>query len=333
MTNYKRVQLITTLFCIAATAQTTTSTGVVFVSSPYYAYFLPRNNYTGTVGFAFSMSTSVTVNKLGRLYVPGNAGNHVVNLWRASDHAQLASATVFATSASDPWGYKWANIFSPVFLSSGVLYLLTVDEIAGGDYWADTWNPGADKILDPKFTISYAAYGPSSQYPLYSGLAGSAYSVPNIQYQYQTSTSSFGTVPIILTATDATTDIMRFYRNNQTTTPLGARIGANGQYETNAWVTVSGTLNITPPSAEPYMIGVVSDVGGPAVVIRDSGVFNSSILKGLDQNGVPVFGVATNGTMNAGGGSPNRAVCWKTDGRTLGYCSTQPDATGSCACR
>src|ERR1051326_7348088 len=73
MTNYKRVQLITTLFCIAATAQTTTSTGVVFVSSPYYAYFLPRNNYTGTVGFALSMSTSgepaITLNSLRLQYL------------------------------------------------------------------------------------------------------------------------------------------------------------------------------------------------------------------------------------------------------------------------
>lgn len=33
------------------------------------------------------------------------------------------------------------------------------------------------------------------------------------------------------------------------------------------------------------------------------------------------------------GGSANRAICWKADGKTLGYCSTAPDETGSCACK
>lgn len=37
-------------------------------------------------------------------------------------------------------------------------------------------------------------------------------------------------------------------------------------------------------------------------------------------------------TLQAPGGSANKAICWKADGKTLGYCSSQPDATGSCMC-
>ena len=33
------------------------------------------------------------------------------------------------------------------------------------------------------------------------------------------------------------------------------------------------------------------------------------------------------------GGSANKAICWKADGKTLGYCSTAPDETGSCSCK
>jgi len=32
------------------------------------------------------------------------------------------------------------------------------------------------------------------------------------------------------------------------------------------------------------------------------------------------------------GGSANRVVCWKSDGKTLGYCLSQPDANGACIC-
>ena len=32
------------------------------------------------------------------------------------------------------------------------------------------------------------------------------------------------------------------------------------------------------------------------------------------------------------GGSASKVVCFKADAKTLGYCSTQPDSTGSCTC-
>lgn len=32
------------------------------------------------------------------------------------------------------------------------------------------------------------------------------------------------------------------------------------------------------------------------------------------------------------GGSAGKAMCWKADGKTLGYCSSAPDAGGSCTC-
>jgi hypothetical protein len=43
----------------------------------------------------------------------------------------------------------------------------------------------------------------------------------------------------------------------------------------------------------------------------------------------------TNTTGNlviAHGGSASKAICWKADGKTLGFCSTQPDSTGACTC-
>lgn len=49
---------------------------------------------------------------------------------------------------------------------------------------------------------------------------------------------------------------------------------------------------------------------------------------------LPAVPAATARTLPAtSGGSINKVACWKdTTGPTLGYCSTQPDSTGSCTC-
>lgn len=45
---------------------------------------------------------------------------------------------------------------------------------------------------------------------------------------------------------------------------------------------------------------------------------------------VEKFGVSNTGIVNAGGGSANHAICWKPDGKTLGYCSVLVAADGTC---
>lgn len=49
---------------------------------------------------------------------------------------------------------------------------------------------------------------------------------------------------------------------------------------------------------------------------------------GMDFSG----GVANGGTLKLPGGSANKVVCWKADAKSIGFCSTQPDATGACTC-
>lgn len=48
--------------------------------------------------------------------------------------------------------------------------------------------------------------------------------------------------------------------------------------------------------------------------------------------GAKALDVTGAGTLQAGGGSAGKAVCWKADAKTLGFCSTVPDATGACTC-
>jgi hypothetical protein len=43
-------------------------------------------------------------------------------------------------------------------------------------------------------------------------------------------------------------------------------------------------------------------------------------------------GLGVAGATSSGGGSANQAVCWKSNGQTLGYCSTAVNSTGGCTC-
>jgi hypothetical protein len=59
----------------------------------------------------------------------------------------------------------------------------------------------------------------------------------------------------------------------------------------------------------------------------------SMALNGFSDRGVTkTWGISSTGVPMFSGGSANHAVCWKADGKTLGFCSSQPDATGGCAC-
>lgn len=73
-----------------------------------------------------------------------------------------------------------------------------------------------------------------------------------------------------------------------------------------------------------------------------SGVYNFyySIPQGtnvFDQNVSVTKNVNVSGTISANvikgnGGQGNKVTCWKSDGKTLGYCSDAPAADGSCTC-
>jgi len=83
----------------------------------------------------------------------------------------------------------------------------------------------------------------------------------------------------------------------------------------------------------------------------DSGAANSlvadigAVRDGSDTTGAIVFYPRVSGTRTEklrisssgavviqSGGSVNKAICWKSDGKTLGYCSTVIAADGSCTC-
>lgn len=83
---------------------------------------------------------------------------------------------------------------------------------------------------------------------------------------------------------------------------------------------------------------IINSAGSGAVQINGDADDTSEGTGGLEVwsgGGAPakVFAVTGAGVIIAEvGGSANKAVCWKSDGKTLGYCSSLVGADGSCTC-
>ncbi len=95
-------------------------------------------------------------------------------------------------------------------------------------------------------------------------------------------------------------------------------IAQNGGTTVIAIGNKSAILALGTYDATPYLYGasaigtnVGMDIGG-----------NTTVTGTLSATGV----------FSSAGGSAGHATCWKADAKTIGYCSSQPDATGACTC-
>jgi hypothetical protein len=96
-----------------------------------------RNNYSGFVGMKIGAGASpITVTALGRIFVAGNSGTHVIKLVNAADGSDVAGGFVSLGMAGGTAGqFKYAPLSSPVTLGAGTTYYLVSQEFNGGDFW------------------------------------------------------------------------------------------------------------------------------------------------------------------------------------------------------
>ncbi|MEX2213721.1 MAG: PEP-CTERM sorting domain-containing protein [Phycisphaeraceae bacterium] len=112
-----------------------------------------RDDFTGTVGTAFTVTENKTINALGYqdAGLNGLAVDHLVGLWRISDGALIASTTVEAGTGGildDQWRYKLLD--SNVLLVAGESYIVGAQVFSGsGDPWTETATGVADFFRGP----------------------------------------------------------------------------------------------------------------------------------------------------------------------------------------
>ncbi len=95
------------------------------------------NSFSGWLGMAFTVSNSdLMVNCLGRWVISGSTNIHTVKIVRASDGADIASASV-NTAGQPPGRFAYAELAggSQVILLANTSYYLVSSESIGGDSW------------------------------------------------------------------------------------------------------------------------------------------------------------------------------------------------------
>ncbi len=151
----------------------------MFTSFPTTA---TRNNFTGTLGFRFTVSSTIYVFEIGRLFVSGNIFNHKVNVWISTDTATpIATATILSSSASDSNNFKYVALTSPLELTAGNTYYVGIDNYNTLDTFKDVWSLSG--TTQSVFTIGAAVYSTSvSTFPSSVGNGGSSYDTPTFKY-------------------------------------------------------------------------------------------------------------------------------------------------------
>jgi hypothetical protein len=99
----------------------------------------------------------VIVTSLGRIYVPGNTGTHILKLVDAVTGTDVLNASVNATMAAPASSrFVYADLAAPVTLNAGHVYFVVTQESNGGDFLYDSLTTlqttGAATVLGP---VSY----------------------------------------------------------------------------------------------------------------------------------------------------------------------------------
>jgi YVTN family beta-propeller protein len=148
-----------------------------------------RNNFSGWVGMAFTVGNSpVTVSGLGRMFAPGDAGNHTVEIVTASNSQEVAGGSVVISMAGGTTGsFVYANLPSTVTLNANTTYYILSQETSGGDQWYDINTTVTTSAVASEIGAVWSQNG-TTYNPI--GSAGQAY-VP-VDFLYTTSLSQPG---------------------------------------------------------------------------------------------------------------------------------------------
>lgn len=114
-----------------------------------------RNNFTGTVGFQFTVGASnLNVTQLGRWVVSGNSLTHDITIYDVAAATVIGTVTV-NTSGAPAAAYLYGNLSSAVTLVAGKSYGIESSEVNGGDLWFENAAVTNDAVMG---TINFGLF-------------------------------------------------------------------------------------------------------------------------------------------------------------------------------
>lgn len=146
---------------------------IVAVTSPPATF--DRTDFTGMVGYSFTLSANTPVNSLGRAIGTVFLESHTVGIWRDSDQKLMRSVAV-SPASSVVNGYAM-EVVEKIILEPGN-YRIAVSEVIGQDNWVGT----SAVPIAAGITVTNGVYetSPTVVYPsLLSGGASVGFAHPN----------------------------------------------------------------------------------------------------------------------------------------------------------
>ncbi|MBI4738812.1 DUF4082 domain-containing protein, partial [Candidatus Woesearchaeota archaeon] len=244
----------------------------------------PLTGYTPTagvstgdeVGYRFQALVDGNVTKLGRYSY--NTGNTVVSLWSDSG-SLMAQGTVPAVT-----GWQWATLPTPVGLTGGSYYRVTVN--CGSAYCDDTTIAYPSTIGNIKLT-GYCFNQTQGLFPSTLGGTNDMLGAPDIEFQpitlYETPKGA-QSLTVDNTASNIVTVIITPTQNTPANTTISYEISANGGLN---WYSVStGTLYNFPTA------GIGSDLRWKATL----NTTNTATSPSIDQLVMVYYTIPISGT-------------------------------------
>jgi len=94
-----------------------------------------RNNFTGWVGLELTVgSSALEVTSVGRIFISGNTGSHLVKLVNAATGVDIPGGSA-VVSGGTAGTFTYTPLASPVTLDANGIYYLLSEETEGGDQW------------------------------------------------------------------------------------------------------------------------------------------------------------------------------------------------------
>ncbi len=138
-----------------------------------------RSDFTGWVGLKLTTGPAgMSVNALGRIFVSGNTGNHLVKLVRASDGTDVQGASVSVVMSGGASGqFQYVSLPSAVTLQANTAYYLVTQELFGGDQWYDYGTVSTTSSA----AVNSAVYSPDGTTWVTLGDINTSYVPPNLK--------------------------------------------------------------------------------------------------------------------------------------------------------
>ncbi|MBZ5583903.1 MAG: putative Ig domain-containing protein [Acidobacteriia bacterium] len=239
----------TSLLTLTVTGTPPPSGRTAFVTSISVADASAGNTMPNWVGMKIQVGgTPVVVTSLGRIYISGNAGTHILKLVDAATGADLPNAVATVTMAAPASSsFVYADLPAPATLNAGQAYYVVTQE-----------SPGGDSLYEATATVQTTSaatvIGPVSYRRSWSVTAAPSCTYGPVDFKYQTQTTP--SRPVITSPPTATAVVGSSFSYTITATNNPTSFGAIGLPAGLTFNTATGAISGAPQAAGVFSIGL-----------------------------------------------------------------------------